>query len=180
MKVSAVQKRPSTITARIARTLGAWPEALIAAKGATITAPTLSENRVVVLGGTFLSLYCTFTMKLERAPLAAAPRTARAPRIWPTELTAWRPTTRATPTSPTTSPAAWTRFISTLRSKRGAKIATNMGVEETSTPASPEGTESSPSEIRMKGAAMASTPSKIAGKGLLRISPIIWRALPPS
>jgi hypothetical protein len=93
------------MTARIARIPGAWPEAGIAANGATITAPMLSEKRVVVLGGTFLSLYCSFTTKLEMAPLAAAPRTARALKNWPTELTDWRPTTSATPPGPTTSSA---------------------------------------------------------------------------
>jgi hypothetical protein len=131
----------------------------MAANGATFTAPTPKEKRVVVLGGTFLSLYCSFTTKLETAPLAAAPRIARAPRSCPAELTDWRPTTSATPTNPTMSPTAWTQLISALRSKRRAKTATNIGVDETSTPARPEGTEVSPREIRMKGAAMASSPS---------------------
>ena len=34
----------------------------------------------------FLSTYCSLTTKFEMAPLAAAPRTARAPRSWPSEL----------------------------------------------------------------------------------------------
>ena len=58
-----------------------------------------------MLGGAFLSLYCSFTTKPEMAPLAAAPRTARALKNWPTELSDWRPTTSATPPRPTTSPA---------------------------------------------------------------------------
>lgn len=151
----------------------------MAANGATSTAPTLKEKSVVVLGGTFLSRYSSFTTKLEIAPLAAAPRIARAPRSWPAELTDCSPTISATPTRPTIRPIAWTRFIAALRSKRGAKTATNIGVEERSTPARPEGTESSPSEIRMNGTAMASSPSRIAGKGRRRMSPIAARALPP-
>jgi hypothetical protein len=152
----------------------------MAANGATFTAPTPKEKRVVVLGGTFLSLYCSFTTKLETAPLAAAPRIARAPRSCPAELTDWRPTTSATPTNPTMSPTAWTQLISALRSKRRAKTATNIGVDETSTPARPEGTEVSPREIRMNGAAMASSPSRTAGNGRCKISPIMARARPPS
>jgi hypothetical protein len=65
------------MTAMIARTPGASPDAVMKAKGATSTAPTVSEKKVVVVGGTFLSLYCNLTTKLEMAPLAAAPRTAR-------------------------------------------------------------------------------------------------------
>jgi hypothetical protein len=38
-----------------------------------------------VLGGTFSSLYCSLTIKLEIAPLAV-PRIARAPSSWPAEL----------------------------------------------------------------------------------------------
>ena len=43
------------MTAMIARTPGASPDAVMKAKGATSTAPTVSE-KVVVVGGTFLSL----------------------------------------------------------------------------------------------------------------------------
>jgi hypothetical protein len=45
----------------------------MAANGATSTAPTLKKTSVVVLGGTFVSRYCSLTTKLEIAPLAAAP-----------------------------------------------------------------------------------------------------------
>ena len=44
----------------------------------------------------------------------------------------------------------------------------------------PEGTESSPSAMRMNGAAISTTPSRIAGRGLRRMSPSAARALPPS
>lgn len=64
------------------------------------------------------------------------------------ELADWRPTS-ATPASPT----AWTRLISALWSKRRAKTATNIGGEETSIPVRPDGTEVSPGETRIKGAA---------------------------
>ncbi len=132
-----------------------------------------------MLGGTPLSLYCNFTTKLERAPQTAAASIASAPKNWPSELTDWTPTTKATPKSPTTSPTTWMRFTCALRSSAGAKSATNIGVEETNTPARPEGTLSSPSEISMNGAAIANTPSKIAGRGRRTISPSAARSLPP-
>jgi hypothetical protein len=105
MKVSAVQKSPSTLTTRIARTPGAWPEAEIAANGAAITRLRRLARRGSSCSAARSSLYCSLTTKLEMAPLAAAPRTARALKNWPTELTDWRPTTSATPPRPTTSPA---------------------------------------------------------------------------
>jgi hypothetical protein len=40
------------MTAMIARAPGASPDAVMKAKGATSTAPTLSEKKVVVVGGT--------------------------------------------------------------------------------------------------------------------------------
>src|SRR5829696_2175094 len=76
------------------------------------------------------------------------------------------------------SPRAWMRFIFALRSRNGAKNATNIGVEERSTPARPEGMESSPGEIRMNGAAIASAPSRIACRGRRRMSTIMARPPP--
>ena len=55
-----------------------------------------------------------------------------------------------------------------------------MGIEETSTPPSPEGRENLPSEIRMNGTAMANSPSRRAGSDRRRMAPTIWRALPYS
>ena len=71
------------------------------------------------------------------------------------------------------------QFISALRSSNGAKNATNIGSEDRSTPARPEGMESSPVETRMNGAAIASAPSRIACRGRRRMSTIMARALPP-
>ena len=62
--------------------------------------------------------------------------------------------------------------------ERGEENATNIGVEERSTPARPEGTESSPVEIRMNGAAIASAPSRIACRGRRTMSQIAARASP--
>jgi hypothetical protein len=72
--------------------------------GGHSTAPTPSEKRLVLLGGTPLSLYCSLTIKLERAPQAAAVSIASAPKNWPSELTDWTPTTKATPSSPMMRP----------------------------------------------------------------------------
>src|SRR3954452_21056698 len=104
---------------------------------------------------------------------------ASEPRNAPTECRDSTPTSSATPASPMNMPPRADGRAFSEASRNGAKAATKSDAGAISTAVRPDGTSSSPNVMRLKGSAIASTPSSTARPGRARTSMAAARPPPP-